>query len=84
MNKLDHLEIDDFDILLVDIEGLEYEFLLGAKEKIIKNKPIIIIEIWDDFKRKTENMATTQKDIVDFIISLNYNLINKIGDDFIF
>jgi FkbM family methyltransferase len=84
MDKLDNLEIDDFDIMLVDIEGFEYEFLLGAKDKIIKNKPIIIIEIWDDFKRRRENMATTQKDIIDFIVSFNYNLIYQIGDDFIF
>jgi FkbM family methyltransferase len=33
MNKLDNLEIYDFDIILVDIEGYEYEFLLGEKEK---------------------------------------------------
>ena len=41
--KMDNLEIDNFDIMLVDIEGFEYDFLLGAKEKILKNKPIIII-----------------------------------------
>ena len=38
MNKLDNLKIDYFDIMLVDIEGCEYEFLLGAKEKICKYK----------------------------------------------
>ena len=84
MNKLDNLEIDNFDIMLVDIEGFEYEFLLGAKQKIIKNKPIIIIEIWNNNKRKLENMIETQEQVINYIITLNYKLIKIIGDDFIF
>ena len=36
MRKLDDLDINDFDIMLVDIEGFEYNFLLGAKNKIMK------------------------------------------------
>jgi FkbM family methyltransferase len=84
VNKLDNLEIDNFDIMLVDIEGFEYEFLLGAEEKIKKNKPIIIIEIWNNNKRKNENMIETQEEIINYIKSLNYILIKNIGDDFIF
>ena len=84
MNKLDNLKIDHFDIMLVDIEGYEYEFLLGGKEKITKYKPIIIIEIWNDNKRKTENMHISQMDIIKYIESLEYKLINQIGDDFVF
>jgi FkbM family methyltransferase len=84
MNTLDAIEIDNFDILLVDIEGFEYEFLLGAKEKILKNKPIIIIEIWNNAKRLQENMSTTQEDIINFIESLQYTLIKNIGEDYIF
>jgi len=84
INKLDNLEIDNFDIMLIDIEGFEYEFLLGAKEKIKKNKPIIIIEIWGDNKRKYENMIQTQEEIINYIKSLNYKLISNFDDDFIF
>ena len=87
VTKLDNLEIDNFDILLVDIEGFEYEFLLGAEEKIKKNKPIIIIEIWNNTKRKNENMIQSQEQIVNYIIhSLHYKLMQYIedGDDFIF
>ena len=83
--KLDDFHyIDNFDIILVDIEGFEYEFLLGARNKIIKNRPIIIIEIWEDNKRLKENMSTKQNDIINYIVSLNYKLIKNIGDDFIF
>lgn len=84
INKLDNLEIDNFDIMLVDIEGFEYDFLLGAENKIKKNKPIIIIEIWGDTKRKYENMKETQEEVINYIKSFNYTLIKNIGDDFIF
>jgi len=84
MKKMDNLDIDNFDIMLVDIEGCEYEFLLGAREKILKNKPIIIIEIWNDSKRLSENMKLKQNDIIQYILSLNYRLIKNIGEDFIF
>jgi FkbM family methyltransferase len=82
--RLDNTEIDSFDIMLVDIEGFEYEFLLGAENKIKKNKPIIIIEIWNNHKRKQENMKQTQEEVINYIKSLNYTLIKNIGDDFIF
>ncbi len=75
MNTLDNLDIDYFDILLVDIEGMEYDFLLGAKQKILKYKPIIIIEIWNPSKRLSENMSISQQTVIDYIISLNYKLI---------
>ena len=84
MYKLDDVEIDDFDIMLVDIEGCEYNFLLGAKEKIIKNKPIIIIEIWNDIKRKNENMKESRQDVIDLILSMNYQLVGSNGEDFLF
>ena len=84
MMKLDNLEIDDFDIMLVDIEGCEYNFLLGAKQKIMKNKPIIIIEIWDDKKRKLENMKESREDVINLILSMNYNLVGSNGEDFLF
>ena len=84
MNKLDNVDIDNFDIMLVDIEGCEYDFLLGAKEKIIKNKPFIIIEIWNNRKRKLENMKETRKDVIDLILSMNYELVGSNGEDFLF
>ena len=84
MTKLDTLEIGAFDILAVDIEGGEYEFLLGATETLKKYKPIIIIEIWDNRKRQKENMPTTRENIIDYVVSLKYKLIQNLGDDFIF
>lgn len=84
MTKLDNIDIDNFDIVIIDVEGSEYECLKGAKETIMKNKPIIIIEIWDDDKMGRENMSIRRKDIIDFILSMNYVFVKNIGDDFFF
>ena len=82
--RFDEMPIDNFDIMLVDIEGFEYDFLLGAKEKLIKNKPILVIEIWDNAKRRRENMRQSQEDVINFIKSLGYELRQNIGVDYIF
>lgn len=86
MYPLDQVsEIDNFDIVLVDIEGFEDRFLRGARNKIIKNKPIIIIEIWDDEIRKDEKMFSSRQDIINVIVSLGYMLYKIIDDvDYVF
>ena len=84
MTTLDNLEIDKFDIMLIDIEGCEYDFMLGAKENIKKYKPIIIVEIWDNNKRNRENMTSSREEVVNYIESLNYRLVKNMEDDFIF
>jgi len=86
VNKLDNLQkqVEPFDIMLVDIEGFEYEFLLGATQSIKQHQPVIIIEIWDDNKRKKENMNQTQEDVINYIKSLGYKVVGNHGDDFIF
>jgi FkbM family methyltransferase len=85
MLPLDDVDkVDNFDIMLVDIEGMDARFLQGAKNKILKNKPIIIIEIWDNNKRKFENMLISRENVIKHIIDLGYTLYKSIEDDFIF
>ena len=84
MKKLDDIVIDKFDLLLADVEGKEYEMLLGGEKKILEYKPIIIVEIWGNKKRKLENMSTSSEKIIDHIIKLKYKLYNKFGDNYIF
>ena len=75
---------EKFDIMLIDAEGREYEIIKGSTEKIFKNKPIIIVEIWGNQKRKFENMITTKEDVVSYIENLEYKLLKKINDNYIF
>ena len=84
MNRLDDMVIDPFDLLLVDIEGMEYEFLLGAQSKIRQYKPILIIEIWNNQKRKDEKMTTTSENVIDLIQSFGYQLVHQWNDDYVF
>ena len=77
MKKFDDLPIEKFDIMLIDVEGREYDVIKGGYQKISKNKPIIIMEIWDNPKRKSENMITTKEDVVSYLLNLNYNLFKN-------
>jgi FkbM family methyltransferase len=40
-------QFSDIGVIKIDVEGFEYFVLLGAKQTILKYKPVIIIEIWD-------------------------------------
>ena len=84
IKKFDNLSISKFDIILIDVEGREYEMLKGGEKKISKNRPIIIIEIWDNLKRKKENLETSQEEVFNYIISLGYKLLNKSSNDHTF
>jgi FkbM family methyltransferase len=85
MFPLDEIdEVDNFDIMLIDIEGMEARFLQGAKNKILKNKPIIIIEIWDNKIRKHEHLLVSREGVINHIIELGYTFYKNIDDDFIF
>ena len=84
MKKFDDLAVEKFDIMLIDAEGREYEIIKGGAKKISRNKPIIIVEIWDDKKRKFENMTTKKEDVISYMEYLGYKLSKKISDDYIF
>ena len=64
------MPVEKFDIMLIDAEGREYEIIKGGTERISKNKPIVIVEIWENQKRKFENMITTKEDVVSYIENL--------------
>jgi FkbM family methyltransferase len=82
---LDSIKLDKIDLMLVDIEGMEDRFLIGAEQTLKKDLPDLLIEIWNDDKRKYENMKTTQQQIIQNILSLGYNKVEKIDDsDFLF
>jgi len=84
MKKLDDLNISNFDVLLADVEGKEYELLKGGKNKIKKYKPIIIVEIWNNNKRNLESMQTTSDEIINYVVNLGYKLIKQLGDNYVF
>jgi len=56
--QVDMISIDEFaeeraldvGLIKLDVEGVEYDTILGAKETIIKQKPLLIISIYHKFK----------------------------------
>ena len=52
MIALDSLGLTDIGLIELDLEGYEYDALLGAKKTIQKNKPVLIIENADDQVKK--------------------------------
>jgi FkbM family methyltransferase len=49
----------------IDVEGMEYKVLLGAKNLIEKHKPVIVVEIFDENIEKINDLMKS------------YNYINK-------
>ena len=43
-----------------------------TQSKIEKNKPIIITEIWNNNKRKEENLSTSREDVFELLYSYGY------------
>ena len=84
MKKLDNTNIEKFDILIADVEGKEYEMLLGGNDKILKYKPIILIEIWGNKKRQLENMNTSSEEIINHILNLKYKIVSRFDDNYVF
>lgn len=61
VHSLDSLEIPEkIDFIKIDVEGFEEEVLLGAQEKILSDKPVIFIEI---FERNFNNVDRLLKEM---------------------
>lgn len=78
---LDSLDLPRIDVMLVDVEGMEDKLLAGARTTLRRDLPLLLIEIWDDRKRREESMSTTRKQVVESIMRLGYTSIERVGDD---
>lgn len=47
LDSIEEIADQKIGLLKIDTEGHEYDVLLGAKEIIAKNKPVILMEDWD-------------------------------------
>ena len=66
--------IKSIDLLKVDIDGSEYEFLQGAKVTLKENKiKVILIEIND----KKKNYKNKEKKIINFLKKRNFTFLKK-------
>lgn len=54
--KIDNLNLANLDLLKLDIEGFEYEALMGGRETILANRPIVMIEEGADTKCRARKL----------------------------
>lgn len=85
VRTLDSFKLNNVSVLKVDVERYEDDFLLGAKKTILRNKPVIIIEImggyaysWapDDIKAKINNTKLT-------LVNMGYEVHYLGGADYL-
>jgi FkbM family methyltransferase len=53
IRTLDSFKFANVDLIKIDVEGLEGPVLSGAIETINSSRPVILIEVWDESKRRS-------------------------------
>jgi FkbM family methyltransferase len=79
LKKLDDYEFTDIDFIKIDVEGYENQVVLGAKETLIRNKPIIIVEQ----KGFSSKFNESQFEAVETLKSYGAKVIDQVVKDFI-
>jgi FkbM family methyltransferase len=79
LKKLDDYGYSNVDFIKIDVEGYENQVVLGAKETLIRNKPIIIVEQKGLSDRFNENKF----EAIDTLKSYGARVIDQVVKDFI-
>ena len=74
---IDSLGRDDVDAILLDVEGYEIQALRGARETILKSRPLLVVEVC----RYIERYGHTERDLVTLLSGLGYSRFCTIGAD---
>lgn len=68
------MSLNKIDFLKIDAEGAEYYVLLGAKDTLEKDKPIVNLALHPS---ALNNFNSSLKGIYDFVVERNYEIIHK-------
>jgi FkbM family methyltransferase len=72
IRKLDSYNFENISIIKIDVQGLEKRVILGAKETINKNRPIIYIEVEEE---QLNIYGDTQETLLSVLQELNYSWV---------
>lgn len=72
-NCIASMEIPSPSLIKIDVEGYEYNVLLGAEQTLLRHKPVMFIELDDNNLREQGSTAET---LVEFLVQMGYTIMN--------
>lgn len=78
--SIDTYAPEEVDYIKIDVEGFEYEVLLGAEETIMRDHPRIVIEQKQQHHRSEQERYRAS----DLLLSWGYQRLRHHGDDHVF
>ena len=74
---IDSLKLNKVSLIKIDVEGMENLVLEGAKETILKNKPVILLEIMGGYfpQKATSSIVEQIEHTKRHVASLGYDVI---------
>lgn len=81
-NPITTIKIDDLDIqgrvavMKIDVQGSDLRAMVGARQTILKHKPVILFEYEEQFNAE---FASSWQDYIDFIESIGYYIDSSSG-----
>ena len=85
MVSLDSLNLNNISLIKMDVESYEINVLRGAKQTLMRNKPVVILEILGnhDLDRCNSIIKAKYNDVLRFFDSISYDVQRIWGNDFI-
>ena len=79
MYRLDSLNLPQIDYIKIDCEGYENTILRGAKETILKYKPIMVVE----HKKHKDVGHTDTAQALDTLVSWGARILTSVKNDYV-
>jgi FkbM family methyltransferase len=79
LKRLDEYRLEDVDFVKVDVEGYERFVLEGARETLLRCRPLVLIEQ----KPFSERYGVAQYDALEYLQSLGAVLVDRVVEDFL-
>jgi len=82
VKRLDDFQFDHVDLIKIDVEDHEMDVLVGAKDTLTNNTPLLVVEC--NYVERLRHHLIKRQEIISYLLSLKYSLIDFRGHDLIF
>ena len=86
LEMLDEFHLDNVSFIKIDTENFELQVLEGARETILRNKPVLIVEVLGNRPKASEenvDLNFAKMTILRYIESLGYEVRHICIDDYL-